>query len=100
MSRGHCYRPPIPLSARACVLGKQACQGEGDKNGRCAGEGVITDDVDAIAHRVRQSGTGTVVHPPATTQFGAGAVDAYACTIADPESNLWTFGTYRGAAAR
>lgn len=57
---------------------------------------VIADDVDAVHERVCQSEGGAVVVPPNTTRFGSGAA-AYAFTASDPEGNLWTFGTYRGA---
>ncbi|MGV9798055.1 VOC family protein [Mycobacterium sp. NPDC003449] len=56
---------------------------------------IVTEDVDAVYQRVRGSGAGTVITAPATTQFGSGDA-AYAFTAADPEGNLWTFGTYRG----
>lgn len=48
----------------------------------------------AVGHRHR--------HPAACRhpQFGGTAVDAYACTAADPDGNLWTFGTYRGSPTR
>lgn len=55
---------------------------------------VITDDVDAVYERVLHDGSGIVVQVPTDTQFGSGA-DVYAFTAADPEGNLWTFGTYR-----
>lgn len=38
-----------------------------------------------------------VVQPPHDTEFGAG-VGSSTFTTRDPEGNLWTFGTYRGAA--
>ncbi len=56
---------------------------------------LVTDDPAAIAHRVAGEGGGRIVQPPQRTQFGNGA-DACACTVADPEGNLWTFGDYRG----
>jgi uncharacterized glyoxalase superfamily protein PhnB len=55
---------------------------------------VITDDIDAIHERVRRSAAGTVIQPPNQTQFGSGA---NAFTAREPEGNLWTFRTYRGA---
>ncbi|MGE3276770.1 MAG: VOC family protein [Vicinamibacterales bacterium] len=60
---------------------------------------VITADVDGICERVRRAGRGRVVHAAADTTFAAGAIPARACTIADLEGNLWTFGTYAGATA-
>lgn len=59
---------------------------------------LATEDVDAVVRRVRGSSVGTIIQPPAATQFGAGAIDTYAATIADAEGNLWTLGTYPGAA--
>ncbi|RDH75672.1 glyoxalase [Mycolicibacterium moriokaense] len=56
---------------------------------------VITGDVDAVHNRVLRAGDATVVRAPNNTQFGSGA-DTYAFTAADPEGNLWTFGTYTG----
>lgn len=60
---------------------------------------VVTGDVDAICARVREAGAGKVVVEAADTRFAGGAVAVRACTIADPEGNLWTFGTYPGAGA-
>jgi uncharacterized glyoxalase superfamily protein PhnB len=57
---------------------------------------LVTDDVDAVHGRLAAAGA-DVVAPPHETQFAAGG-PAYACTVRDPEGNLWTFGTYRGAA--
>ncbi|MBC3194336.1 VOC family protein [Pseudonocardia sp. C8] len=51
-------------------------------------------EIDAVHERVTAAG-GTVVRAPHRTEFAAGG-PTYACTIADPEGNLWTFGTYRG----
>ena len=51
-------------------------------------------EVDAVHERVVAAG-GTVVQEPHRTVFAAGG-PVYACTIADTEGNLWTFGTYRG----
>lgn len=55
------------------------------------------DGVDAVCERVREAG-GRVVEAPHDAKFGSGAA-SYTCTVADPEGNLWTFGTYQGAAA-
>ncbi|UGQ10886.1 VOC family protein [Yinghuangia sp. ASG 101] len=57
---------------------------------------VVTDDVDAVHRRVCDAG-GEVLEPPHDAVFGSGA-RAYACTVRDPEGNLWTFGTYGGPA--
>ncbi|MEJ8278781.1 VOC family protein [Pseudonocardia spirodelae] len=52
------------------------------------------DDVDAVHRRTPAAG-GTVVQAPHGTSFAAGG-PARACTVADPEGGLWTFGTYPG----
>lgn len=57
---------------------------------------VVTDEVDAVHRRAAGAGA-DVVEPPRQTRFGSGA-RSYAMTVRDPEGNLWTFGTYRGAA--
>lgn len=57
---------------------------------------LVTDHVDAVHVRVRDAG-GDVVQAPCATEFGAGG-PAYAFSTRDTEGNLWTFGTYRGAA--
>jgi len=51
-------------------------------------------DVDVVHRRVAETG-GTVVRAPHPTSFGAGG-PTRACTVADPEGNLWTFATYPG----
>ncbi|MBA0052700.1 glyoxalase [Streptomyces sp. AJS327] len=53
------------------------------------------DAVDAVHARVREAG-GHVAEPPHDATFGSGAA-SYTFTTSDPEGNLWTFGTYRGA---
>ena len=60
---------------------------------------VVTADVDAAHERVRRAQDAAVVQAPNHTRFGSGA-ETYAFTAADPEGNLWTFGTYRGTATR
>lgn len=57
---------------------------------------LVTDDVDGVHARVTAAGA-DVVQPPHDTEFAAGG-QAYAFSTRDPEGNLWTFGTYRGAA--
>lgn len=55
-----------------------------------------SNDVDVVYERARDAGA-DVVQPPRDTEFGSG-VGSYTFTTRDPEGNLWTFGTYRGAA--
>lgn len=48
------------------------------------------EDVDALHERAVARG-GTSVHAPHSPDYGGRA-----CTVADPEGNTWSFGTYRG----
>lgn len=63
---------------------------------RAAALYIATDDVDAVHERVQRDG-GDIIRSPERTEFGAGG-PAYAFTMLDTEGNMWTFGTYRGAA--
>jgi uncharacterized glyoxalase superfamily protein PhnB len=56
---------------------------------------VVADDVDAVSERAVATNA-EIVEPPHQTAFGS-AVPTRAFTARDPEGNLWTFGTYRGA---
>ena len=56
---------------------------------------VVADDVDVVHARAVRAGA-DIVEPPHETAFGSG-VATRAFTARDPEGNLWTFGTYRGA---
>jgi uncharacterized glyoxalase superfamily protein PhnB len=56
---------------------------------------VATDDVDAVFDRAAAANA-EIVESPHETAFGSG-VRTRAFTARDPEGNLWTFGTYRGA---
>jgi uncharacterized glyoxalase superfamily protein PhnB len=62
--------------------------------GACAAY-VVADDVDAVFERA-VGASAEIVERPHETAFGSG-VSTRAFTARDPESNLWTFGTYRGA---
>lgn len=55
-----------------------------------AGLYVVTDQVDVLYDRVRQS-RATIVRELAEQDYGNREF-----TIADPEGNLWSFGLYRG----
>ncbi|MCE7007442.1 VOC family protein [Kibdelosporangium philippinense] len=52
---------------------------------------VVTQDVAAVHKRVVAAG-GKVVTEPEDTDYGSRNV-----AVADPEGNIWTFGTYPGA---
>lgn len=52
---------------------------------------VATDDPDAVYDRAVAAGA-KVVQEPYDTDYGSHNVG-----IADPEGNIWTFGTYKGA---
>jgi uncharacterized glyoxalase superfamily protein PhnB len=52
---------------------------------------VVSDEVDAIYRRVQAAGA-TVAQELEDTDYGS-----HTFTVRDPEGNLWTVGTYRGA---
>ena len=52
---------------------------------------VVTERIDEVSARVRQAGA-RITMPLADTHYGSREF-----TVADPEGNLWSFGTYRGA---
>ena len=52
---------------------------------------VVTDDVDALFARAVARGA-TAIRKPSDTDYGSRE-----CAVRDPEGNLWSFGTYRGA---
>jgi uncharacterized glyoxalase superfamily protein PhnB len=56
---------------------------------------VVTDDPDAVFDRATAADA-EVVERPHETAFGSG-VPTRAFSARDPEGNLWTFGSYRGA---
>jgi len=56
---------------------------------------VVAHDVDAVYQRARQANA-EIVEQLNDTEFGSG-IETRAFTARDPEGNLWTFGTYRGA---
>jgi len=58
---------------------------------------IVTDDPEEVHKRVLDAG-GEVLEAPHETQFGSGA-SSVVFTTRDPEGNLWTFGTYTGAAS-
>jgi uncharacterized glyoxalase superfamily protein PhnB len=52
---------------------------------------VVVDDADALHERAKAAGA-EIVRAPNTTDYGSRDF-----TARDPEGNLWSFGTYRGA---
>jgi uncharacterized glyoxalase superfamily protein PhnB len=56
---------------------------------------VVADDPDAVFAQAAGAGA-EIIEPPHETAFGSG-VPTRAFTARDPERNLWTFGSYRGA---
>jgi uncharacterized glyoxalase superfamily protein PhnB len=52
---------------------------------------VVTADPDAVQKRAEQAGA-RIVRPAEDTDYGSRNV-----TVADPEGNSWSFGTYPGA---
>lgn len=61
-----------------------------DRDPGTAGTYIATDHVDDVYQRVSQAG-GIIVAEPEATGYGS-----YEFTCADPDGNLWSFGTYRG----
>jgi uncharacterized glyoxalase superfamily protein PhnB len=52
---------------------------------------VVTDDPDTVFERATRAGA-TVIHGLKDEDYGSRGF-----TVADPEGNLWSFGTYRGS---
>jgi uncharacterized glyoxalase superfamily protein PhnB len=63
----------------------------GDRHTGAAAVCVFTDQPDALFDRATAAGAQVAIDL-ADTSYGARAF-----TVQDPEGNLWTFGTYRGA---
>ncbi|HEY6739136.1 MAG TPA: VOC family protein [Actinopolymorphaceae bacterium] len=59
-----------------------------------AGLYVVTDRIDEVYDRVERSGA-TITMPLYDTDYGSREF-----TVADPEGDLWSFGTYRGHARK
>lgn len=72
------------------MLGSQRPEREWTREPGTAGMYVVTDRVDELYERVRQAGV-TIVTEIADKEYGSRGF-----SIADPEGNLWSFGTYRG----
>jgi uncharacterized glyoxalase superfamily protein PhnB len=72
------------------MLGSYEPDGEWTREPGTAGFYVVTDHVDDVYDRVRGAGA-TVTREPNNTDYGN---HEFSC--ADPEGNLWSFGTYRG----
>jgi uncharacterized glyoxalase superfamily protein PhnB len=69
-------------------------EGAGEFASRPTGTGgayVVTDDPDALLDRAKAAGA-TIVRDIADEDYGNRGF-----TVRDPEGNLWSFGTYRGA---
>jgi uncharacterized glyoxalase superfamily protein PhnB len=72
------------------MLGSHKPQGAFTREPGTAGMYVVTDHVDALYDRVKQAGAKIVIEIT-DQQYG----NREFC-VADPEGNLWSFGTYRG----
>ncbi len=75
------------------MLGSHQPQGTWTREPGTAGMYVVTDQVDALYERVKQSGV-EIISELADQHYG----NREFC-IADPEGNLWSFGPYRGEPA-
>jgi len=74
------------------MLGSYQADGPWTRQPGTAGAYVVTDHVDALYERVRQSGA-EIISELADQDYGNREF-----SIADPEGNLWSFGPYRGDA--
>ncbi|MBL7261953.1 VOC family protein [Paractinoplanes lichenicola] len=76
------------------MLGSASGRGDDDKwalEPGTFGCYVVADDIDALHERAAKAGA-EIVKPPYDTDYGSRDFIAR-----DPEGNLWSFGTYRGA---
>jgi uncharacterized glyoxalase superfamily protein PhnB len=77
------------------MLGSAAGRGDDDKwaiRPGSTGCYVVADDIDALHERAAKAGA-EIIREPFDTDYGSRDFMAR-----DPEGNLWSFGTYRGAA--
>ncbi len=72
------------------MFGSHKPGGEWSREPGTAGFYVVTERVDEVYERARDAGA-EIVRPLTETDYGS---REFAC--ADPEGNLWSFGTYRG----
>jgi uncharacterized glyoxalase superfamily protein PhnB len=72
------------------MLGSHKPGGEWSREPGTAGCYVVSDRIDEIHRRVVAVGA-RITRSPGTTDYGS-----YEFACADPEGNLWSFGTYRG----
>ena len=71
------------------MLGSHKPDGEWSREPGTFGAYVVTADVDAVYARVKAAGVD--VNPPVDQDYGNREIK-----VADPEGNLWSFGSYRG----
>jgi len=77
------------------MLGSHKPGGAWSRQPGTFGAYVVTDHVDELYERVRSAEGATITRELAETDYGS---REFAC--ADPEGNLWSFGTYRGEPRR
>jgi hypothetical protein len=92
----------IPSTPSCAPPAAQSCLASPSTPARCGPDRAPStsspDDVDAVFRRAAAANA-EIVQPPHRTALGS-AVPTRASTARDPECNLWTFGTYRGAHRR
>ena len=71
------------------MLGSHKPDGQWSREPGTFGAYVVTADVDAVYERVKAAGAD--VSPPVDQDYGNREIK-----VADPEGNLWSFGSYRG----
>ncbi len=72
------------------MLGSHRPGAEWSREPGTLGAYVVTGDVDRVHARAQAAGA-TIVRPPNDTDYGGREF-----AVADPEGNLWSFGSYRG----
>jgi uncharacterized glyoxalase superfamily protein PhnB len=75
------------------MLGTHKPDGEWSREPGTFGAYVVTDRVDEVCARAKAAGA-TITREPAEQDYGN-----YEFAAADPEGNLWSFGSYRGEPA-
>ena len=77
------------------MLGSHKPGGEWSREPGTFGGYVVTDHVEELYARVEGADGATITRPLSSTDYGS-----HEFAVADPEGNLWSFGTYRGEPRR
>lgn len=77
------------------MLGSHKPGGEWSREPGTFGAYVVTDHVQELYAQVEAADGATITRSLSTTDYGS-----HEFAVADPEGNLWSFGTYRGEPRR